>query len=109
MDLQNECESDIDKHRRIDFVAMLAFNQKRFDVALNLLRDNDYLPANNIKLLSMTELNDWKGAHNLLLNIETNGPVDKRYRISKEVVSYQQNPKQIIFSFIIIFNGMICS
>lgn len=94
INLQNECESDIDKNRRIDFVAMLAFNQKKYDLALSLLGDNHYLPANNIKLLTMTELNDWNGANNLLHKIETNGPIDKRYRVSREVVSVQQNPKK---------------
>lgn len=95
IDLQSECESDIDRNWRIDFVAMLAFNQNRFDLALSLLAGDDFLPANNIRLLAMAELNDWTGVCNLLRKIEINGPIDKRYRISTEVVSERKKKIQI--------------
>lgn len=79
-----------DEHKSgasLHFVAMLAFNQKKFDLALNLLGNTDFLTAINIKLLAMTELNDWKGVCDLLYKIKTNRSIERNYRIFTEVVS----------------------
>lgn len=76
---------------------MLALNQKQTELALSLTSEAAYYTADlNIKLLLMTELNDWNGVCDLLFKIKTNGQRSdgKRYRVSTQVVSAQQNQYQ---------------
>lgn len=80
----------------LHFIAMLAFNQKKYYLVLRLLGNNEFLTAVNVKLLAMTELNDWKGVCNLLYKIKTNRSIEKSYRISTEVVSDQQKSNQTL-------------
>lgn len=86
-----------DGGRNLYFVAMLALNQKKFDLALRLIGHNDSLTAINIKLLAKTELNDWKGVCDLLYKIIKNRSIERSYRICADVVSDQQNPNQAQF------------
>lgn len=88
MDVHKTCKSIKDQRMGRYFIAMLAFNQNQFELALTLADDGDHMLANNIKLLAMTKLNDWAGVCDLLYKIKTNRSVNgTRYRVTTDVVS----------------------
>lgn len=111
IDVRNECKSEEDKRKTTDFEAMLAINQKRFELALSLIDDADHLASINIKLLAMTELNDWTGVCDLLYKIKTNRLNGTRYRVSTEVVNDNQKlSNSSPFSRLMNYNNkIICS
>lgn len=82
-----ESVCEISPSRR--FLAMLALNQKRTEIAADVLPMNtNYTLDMNLRLLLMAELGDWKGVCDLLYEIKSNRLVGKRYRIYTGVVSY---------------------
>lgn len=76
---------EIDQSKR--FLAMLALNQKRPEIALDVLpKNSDYTADMNINLLLMTQLGDWNGICNLLYKIKSNRLIGRRFRVYTEVV-----------------------
>lgn len=70
------------------FLAMLALNQKRPDIALDVLpMDSEFTLDMNLMLLLMAELGNWKGVCDLLHKIKSNREKGRRYRVYNEVVS----------------------
>lgn len=70
------------------FLAILALNQKRPEIGLDVIPENsDYTLDMNIRLLLMTETGDWNGICDLLYKIKTNRLKNQRYRVFTQVVS----------------------
>lgn len=99
MDVRKTCNSIQDQRKGRYFEAMLALNQKQFELALDLADDGDYFLANNIKLLAMIGLNNWAGVCDLLYKIKKNRLLDgTRYRVSTEVVGAHTKISNKFFS-----------